>query len=163
MAEEIKEIKEMAEQKPIIMSKMEVSTLAMFLVDVVGIAILQADEPIDGLKGHVAFYHIEGENYDKEATLWFAYRYGKPVPEYLRTPISNDRMSKTEIEERVKKCLREPGWKSCDNLKKLILGFVKYASLDSEEETDALFVKLSTFKTLSAEIGDEFNEWRKNR
>lgn len=178
-------------KKPAInLLKEDAITLIEFLKTVEEVQILSYDEPLDGVKGFHAFHYDKTKkeaecNYDPEAPIEyhpveheisFGYCFAKPVePEnHTRLDIDYENSDPTladaenfmqnlePVIEQVEKCLTEDGWCICDNPKMLKIGFIKYASLDSDsnEKSEYVSLRLSIYKTLPKELQDRVQEFR---
>lgn len=135
-----------------IMSEDQALQMADFLRGVDAITVINADDPVLAAKGFVAFYVRGGE----ERSLWFGWRYAKPVAE-------------TEVlkGERISIALREcmdDGWDLCDDPARRLLGFAKYVAEGDEGESRRRVVGLSDIKAvLSGEMREEVIAYRQER
>lgn len=128
------------------------------------IQILPADEVIDGLRGFVAFYTPDPQKPGDERTLWLAWRYAKPVPESDRSPIGmgevKDQPFRESVEKTLTECITEPGWVKCDDPLRLVMGFARLAKPEDPGDSKGVFIGISAFKLLSAEVKNLVQEWR---
>jgi len=148
------------------MSEKDALTLYKYLRGIDGVHTIQCDEPYDAIKGFTSFYETAEEDDTGnrvDMSIIFGWQFAKPVIEktcisYIDTPEE----AKVAM-EMLEKCITEDGWVKCDNATSLRMGFVKYADLDSDEESELIELTLSSYHVLPQEFVDRIEKWKKDQ
>jgi hypothetical protein len=109
------------------------------------IQLLPLDEPLNGLKGIIAFFQ---EEYKEEAAILFSWKFAEPIQDIYDV---TDR-----AEELLKDCLSNPDWIRCDDVKKLKVGFANHAM------SKCRYFSVRTIKGMSKETQQAFSQADKN-
>jgi hypothetical protein len=151
-----------------LMSEESVRALHGYLSTIPGIHVLSADDPLEAINGFVSCHGTTDDGQrEGDPSFYFGYRYAKPVPKDARLPILPDAFDDDELGAQViamiRRCVTFPGFVRRDSPMQLWMGFVKYATLDSEDETEALFIPVHLFKRLPDGVKAQVEEWRKKQ
>ena len=126
--------------------------------------ILNCDSIEEGLLGFVAFKNIENE----EKVVVVQWSFAKPVIKFINLNEEKDLKKCIDI---VEGCIANSEWIECNNPKKLQVGFAKMAQLDSNDESERVYLRLSKIKEMQSfdanftQIYEKwvYNGWISNR
>jgi hypothetical protein len=148
------------EDKLVQMGRQQAEAVEGYLRTIPGVTVLPADDLLEAVKGFLAF-HVVG---NKERSLWFGWRFAKPVSEEQRRPIRVDELEspkvREDVENMLRDCIRRPGWVPCDRPKEMVIGFAYYRNVDSAWDTRACFLYISTLKKLDNKLCHAIMKWR---
>jgi len=151
--------------KKVILEVEQAIDIVNYLNTIPGVTSLPSDDLVNGQKGFLTFHQV-GDSTSanhKEEALWIGTQNWKPVPEEDRKTIRCGDLT-VEMSEwlnaLITKCITEEGWIQCDNPMKLVVGWVKLAELDSDEESKGVFISLVSFKQISQDVRKRVEKWR---
>jgi len=148
------------ERKLVVMSKEAVESVVEFFKVLPKMTVIPCDDGFGAVKGFITFTEPCDDNVPfesaSEVSLWFGWQFAKPVKDEDCNPIPIDERAETLVNQ----CTNEDGWVPLDDPINRVLGFVKYAPLDSKEDTKAVLLNLSGLKQFPKEMRDRIVAWR---
>lgn len=133
----------------ILVSKDQLASVESFLRSVDGLSVIPCDVPERAEKGFTSFTINEDGT---EVSVDFYYQFAK-VPTIVTATVANG-------EELLRRCIDESGWIDSDYPRDRLVGFAKYAEIDSDEESEMVYIPITVLKQLSQGIQEELNDLR---
>jgi len=130
------------------MERKDVESLVRFMGGINGITCLPCDDLNEAVEGYMVYYEVDG----KEESMHLVWRVGKPLKNIIHVTPENAHGALTMAMD--EKC------ELWDDPKNRLFLFVKYADVESDKESKALGVSLTTLKALPDDLRNRVKEYR---